>query len=83
MSRARMYEDDEQERASLMAWMDRRLEWATPGTIPIYTVVFKTMWAESFGTLDTIPADYKEKVQQRYNALRLQQIGYQQLRGES
>lgn len=66
----RMHEDPEEEAASLMAWMDRRLEMATVNSLPLYVLVFKAMWESAFGTLDTIPQEYKDKLTDLYQQLK-------------
>lgn len=51
---ARLY--DEAEAASIIAWLDRRIDGAVlSGAIRIHVGIFKRMWYESFGTLDNVP----------------------------
>lgn len=67
----RLYDDPEMEAASLMAWMDRRLEMATSkSSIRLYYTKFNQMWHDSFGTLDTVPIEYRDKVIAKYMELR-------------
>lgn len=68
-----MYEDPQVESDSIMAWLDRRLEWANKGTLPLYVAAFKNMWLESFSTLDTVPQEYKDKITERFNQLKEEQ----------
>lgn len=63
-----MYDNDEQEMASLMTWLERRLYHAD--AIPTNVTIFKTMWYESFGTMDNIPTEFKKKVTARYHELK-------------
>lgn len=67
---SRMYENDDEEMASIMAWLDRRLEWSNKQTLPLYVAVFKSIWHTSFDTLDNIPPEYKDKITARYRELR-------------
>lgn len=69
----RLYEDDDEEAASLMAWMDRRLERADVKTLPLYVLAFKSMWLSSFDTLDNIPQEYNDKVIALYKRLKEEQ----------
>lgn len=64
------YEDDKIEADSIMAWLDRRLEWASAQSIPLYVTSFKGLWLDAFGTLDSIPDSYKDKVRARFEELR-------------
>lgn len=64
----RMYEDDETEANSIIAWTERRLLIANNSySIKLYVNLFKTMWIDSFGSLDSIPATFKVEVENRYN----------------
>lgn len=69
MSR-RLYEDEAEEMASIIAWLERRMEWASEETLPLYVASFKKMWCESFDTLDNVPPEFKEKVMTRYRELK-------------
>lgn len=68
-----LYTDPKQEADSIMAWLDRRLEWSTSGTLPLYVSRFKKEWCDSFGTLDTVPQEYKDKVKARYTKLKVRE----------
>lgn len=66
----RIYEDDEQERDSIIAWIDRRLNLCShdAGMIMSYTKQLKKMWFESFGGTETIPTWFKEKIEKIHEA---------------
>lgn len=68
---ARMYDDDEREAASIIAWTDRRLNhvWSS-GAVAMYLRQFERMWRESFGTLDNVPLLFKQRAMERYNELK-------------
>jgi hypothetical protein len=66
----RKYTDDVKEAQSIMAWMDRRLEVACEFTFPLYVGYFKKMWLGSFGSLDSVPQKYKEKLNRKYEELK-------------
>ncbi|MCU6798013.1 hypothetical protein OB236_38400 [Paenibacillus sp. WQ 127069] len=60
------------EEDSMMAWLDRRIEPCQDVvTFLFYQRQFKKMWIESFGNIDSIPKEYKEKVAQAYAMLLL------------
>jgi hypothetical protein len=67
---SQVHDDPKAEAASIMGWLDRRLVWANRGTLPLYVMAFKKMWFEAFGTLDTIPQDYKAGVSAQFHRLK-------------
>lgn len=63
----RLYEDPEEEAASLLAWIDRRYEMATSiGVLKLYYRKFLDMWLTSFGTLTSVPQEYQDKFVTKY-----------------
>lgn len=60
------------ESESIMAWLDRRLEYATSATeVNINVKRFLSIWSDFFGTTDNIPQWYKDKVEARYHELKV------------
>lgn len=61
----RMYENDQEERDSIIAWIERRLNLCShdSGMIITYTNQLKKIWFESFGETESIPIWYKEKIE--------------------
>ena len=56
---------------SMIAWLEHRISRSVYYTIPIYVGQFEDMWMEKFGTLDTVPRELKDKVNDRYKKLKL------------
>lgn len=61
---------DKAEQDSIMAWLDRRLEYANKSTFPLYLSQFRRDWLNTFGTADNIPQWYKDKVTAQYDRLK-------------
>jgi hypothetical protein len=60
----RKFEDDEQEAASIIAWVERRLAFSNSiDMVNMYMKTFKREWIESFGTMDNVPSDFKERIE--------------------
>jgi hypothetical protein len=66
----RLYDDDEIEAASIIAWTERRLEHSDSGMVRFYANEFKKMWLESFGSLENVPQEFKDKVETLYDELK-------------
>lgn len=70
----RVYENDEEEAASIIAWTERRLEMCvSSSTVRAYIKLFKQMWKESFGSLDSVPQEFKDKVEKLHNELKVKE----------
>lgn len=58
---------------SLMMWLDRRIEHTTcPTTYNKRVLQFQEMWKNEFGSLDSVPSFYKEKITNNYQKLKRQ-----------
>jgi hypothetical protein len=65
-----LYDDPKQEADSIMGWLDRRLPHADVHSFIEYTNIFKREWKASFGTLDSVPQEFADKVKARFNELK-------------
>lgn len=55
---------------SLIAWLERRLEYADYLSLPIYVKQFEQMWVEEYGNLDGIPQELKDRTMEKYKRMK-------------
>lgn len=71
-----MYDDPNMESDSIMGWLSRRSENATSSLELVgYIKKFDKMWVDSFGNIENIPIEFKEKIKGKLKELQTKEGG--------
>ncbi|TPG68617.1 hypothetical protein EEL31_08855 [Brevibacillus laterosporus] len=57
------------EQDSLIAWLNRRLEYADRGALRLYVLYFEDMWRKVFGTLSNVPDEVYDQIRIKRESL--------------